>query len=127
MRLVTDTFAYCSERLPQWNPISISGYHMREAGCTAVQELAFTLCDAIAYVEAAQSAGQSIDEIGPHFSFFFNAHRDLFEEVAKFRAAQTAMGQDCTRSIWRNRAEGDDDALSHADGRFDADGPATAK
>jgi methylmalonyl-CoA mutase N-terminal domain/subunit len=88
LRLTTDTFAYCHERLPLWNPISISGYHMREAGCTAVQELAFTMADAIAYVEAAARAGLSIDQIGPRLSFFFNAHSDLFEEAAKFRAAR---------------------------------------
>jgi methylmalonyl-CoA mutase N-terminal domain/subunit len=88
LRLTTDTFAYCHEHLPLWNPISISGYHMREAGCTAVQELAFTMADAIAYVEAAARAGLSIDQIGPRLSFFFNAHSDLFEEAAKFRAAR---------------------------------------
>jgi len=88
MRLITDIFAYCGEHLPQWNTISISGYHIREAGSTAVQELAFTLADAIAYVEAAQSAGLSIDQFGPRLSFFFNGHNDFFEEVAKFRAAR---------------------------------------
>ena len=88
MRLVTDTFAYCQERLPRWNPISISGYHMREAGCTAVQELAFTMVNAIAYVEAAGAAGLTIDALGPRLSFFFNGHRDFFEEIAKFRAAR---------------------------------------
>ena len=88
MRLITDIFAYCGEHLPQWNTISISGYHIREAGSTAVQELAFTLADAIAYVEAAQRAGLSIDQFGPRLSFFFNGHNDFFEEVAKFRAAR---------------------------------------
>jgi len=91
MRLITDIFAYCGERLPQWNTISISGYHIREAGSTAVQELAFTLANAIAYVEAAQRAGLSIDRFGPRLSFFFNGHSDFFEEIAKFRAA---------RSLW---------------------------
>ncbi len=88
MRLITDIFAYCGARLPQWNTISISGYHIREAGSTAVQELAFTLADAIAYVEAAQRAGLHIDRFGPRLSFFFNGHNDFFEEIAKFRAAR---------------------------------------
>ncbi len=88
LRLITDTFAYCSRRLPRWNPISISGYHIREAGATAVQEIAFTLADGIAYVEAARRAGLAIDAIGPRLSFFFNVGSDLFEEVAKFRAAR---------------------------------------
>jgi methylmalonyl-CoA mutase, N-terminal domain len=88
MRLVTDTFAYCRERLPNWNTISISGYHIREAGSTAVQEVAFTLADGIAYVQAALEAGLGVDEFAPRLSFFFNAHNNLFEEVAKFRAAR---------------------------------------
>ena len=88
MRLVTDTFAYCREHLPQWNCISISGYHIREAGATAVQELAFTLADGIAYVDAAIAAGLPVDEFAPRLSFFWNAHNNLFEEVAKFRAAR---------------------------------------
>jgi methylmalonyl-CoA mutase, N-terminal domain len=88
MRLVTDTFAFCRGRVPRWNTISISGYHMREAGCTAVQEVAFTLSNAIAYVEAARQAGQDVDEFAPQLSFFFNAHNNLLEEVAKFRAAR---------------------------------------
>ncbi len=88
MRLTTDIFAYCREHLPRWNTISISGYHIREAGATAVQELAFTLGDAIAYVEAAMDAGLEVDEFAPRLSFFFSAHNDLFEEVAKFRAAR---------------------------------------
>ncbi len=88
MRLVTDTFAYCAQRIPAWNTISISGYHIREAGSTAVQELAFTLADGIAYVEAALAAGLAVDDFAPRLSFFFNAHNSLFEEVAKFRAAR---------------------------------------
>jgi methylmalonyl-CoA mutase, N-terminal domain len=88
MRLVTDTFAYCQQRLPSWNTISISGYHIREAGSTAVQEVAFTLADGIAYVQAALDAGLGVDEFAPRLSFFFNAHNNLFEEVAKFRAAR---------------------------------------
>lgn len=88
MRLITDIFAYCSKELPKWNTISISGYHIREAGSTAVQELAFTIANAIAYVEAAQSAGLDIDDFAPRIAFFFNAHNNLFEEIAKFRAAR---------------------------------------
>ena len=88
MRLITDLFAFCRERVPRWNTISISGYHVREAGCTAVQEVAFTLANAIAYVEAALEAGLKVDEFAPQLSFFFNAHNNLVEEVAKFRAAR---------------------------------------
>ena len=88
MRLVTDTFAYCRAELPLWNTISISGYHMREAGATGAQEVAFTIADAIAYAEAAIAAGLEFDEFAPRLSFFFAAHNDLFEEVAKFRVAR---------------------------------------
>jgi methylmalonyl-CoA mutase N-terminal domain/subunit len=88
MRLTTDVFAYCAERLPSWNTISISGYHIREAGSTAVQELAFTLSNGIAYAQAAVDAGLSPDEFGGRLSFFFNAHNHFFQEVAKFRAAR---------------------------------------
>jgi len=88
MRLVVDTFAYCAKEMPQWNTISISGYHIREAGSTAVQEIAFTLANGIAYVEAALAAGLELDEFAPRLSFFFNAHNNLFEEIAKYRAAR---------------------------------------
>jgi methylmalonyl-CoA mutase N-terminal domain/subunit len=88
MRLVTDTFSYCAANVPAWNTISISGYHIREAGSTAVQELAFTLANGIAYVEAAIAAGLGVDDFAPRLSFFFNAHNNLFEEVAKYRAAR---------------------------------------
>src|SRR5579862_4810296 len=88
MRLITDIFAYCSEHLPQWNTISISGYHIREAGSTAVQEIAFTLANGIAYVEAGIAAGLKVDGFAPRLSFFWNAHNNLFEEVAKYRAAR---------------------------------------
>ena len=93
MRLVVDVFKYCSENVPRWNTISISGYHMREAGATATQELAFTFANAIAYVEAAVAAGLSVDDFAPRLSFFFVAQNNLFEEVAKFRAA---------RRLWAN-------------------------
>lgn len=88
MRLIVDTFAYCAAEMPNWNTISISGYHIREAGSTAVQEVAFTLANGIAYVEAALAAGLTLDDFAPRLSFFFNAHNNLFEEVAKFRAAR---------------------------------------
>jgi len=88
MRIITDIFAYCKDHVPKWNTISISGYHIREAGSSAVQEVAFTLADGIAYVDAAIKAGLEVDEFAPRLAFFFNAHNNLFEEVAKFRAAR---------------------------------------
>jgi methylmalonyl-CoA mutase N-terminal domain/subunit len=88
MRLTTDLFAYCRERVPKWNTISISGYHMREKGCSAVQEVGFTLANAIAYVQAAIDAGLDVDQFGPRLAFFFNGHNNVFQEVAKFRAAR---------------------------------------
>jgi len=88
MRIVTDIFAWCRSHLPKWNTISISGYHIREAGSTAIQEVAFTLADGIAYVQAALHAGLTVDEFAPQLSFFFNAHNDLLEEIAKYRAAR---------------------------------------
>ena len=88
MRIVTDIFGWCRDNLPKWNTISISGYHIREAGSTAVQEVAFTLADGMSYVQAALDAGLTIDEFAPQLSFFFNAHNDLLEEIAKFRAAR---------------------------------------
>jgi methylmalonyl-CoA mutase N-terminal domain/subunit len=94
MKIITDMFTYCAKELPQFNPISISGYHIREAGSTAVQELAFTLADGFAYVEAGIAAGMDLDEFAPRLSFFFNSHLDFFEEIAKFRAA---------RRIWAKR------------------------
>jgi methylmalonyl-CoA mutase N-terminal domain/subunit len=88
LRLVTDIFAFCAREVPNWNTISISGYHIREAGSTAVQEVAFTLADGITYVEAAQIAGLEVDDFAPRISFFFNAHNNLLEEIAKYRAAR---------------------------------------
>src|SRR6266702_5725609 len=88
LRLVTDIFAFCRERAPEWNTISISGYHIREAGSTAIQEVAFTLANAIAYIEAALAAGLEIDSFAPRLSFFFNSHNNFLEEIAKFRAAR---------------------------------------
>ena len=98
MRLVVDTFAYCAKEMANWNTISISGYHIREAGSTAVQEIAFTLANGIAYVEAALAAGLALDDFAPRLSFFFNAHNNLFEEVAKYRAARRLWA-----SIMRDR------------------------
>ena len=106
MRLVTDLFAYCGQSLPSWNMISISGYHMREAGSTAAEEIAFTLSHAIAYVEAAKAAGLSVDDFGPHLSFFFASHMDFFEEVAKFRAARRMWAH-----IMRERFHAADDRV----------------
>ncbi|MDQ6825125.1 MAG: methylmalonyl-CoA mutase family protein, partial [Candidatus Eremiobacteraeota bacterium] len=88
MRIITDMMAYCAQHVPKWNTISISGYHIREAGSTAVQELAFTLADGFAYVEAGIAAGLEVDDFAPRLSFFFNAHSDFFEEIAKYRAAR---------------------------------------
>ena len=108
LRLVIDTIEYATRHLPRWNPVSISGYHIREAGSTAVQELAFTLADGMAYVEETQKRGVPVDEFAPRLSFFFNSHNDLFEEVAKFRAARQLwaevmrdrFGATKDRSLW---------------------------
>ena len=97
MRLVRDSIAYCAEHLPQWNAISISGYHIREAGATAVQELAFTLYDGLTYVQEAVAAGLSIDAFAPRLSFFFDVHSDFFEEIAKFRAARRIWAREIER------------------------------
>jgi methylmalonyl-CoA mutase N-terminal domain/subunit len=93
MRLVTDVMAYCAQSVPNWNTISISGYHIREAGSTALQEIAFTLANAKAYLHAAQRAGLDVDAVAPRISFFWNAHNDFFEEIAKFRAARTLWAE----------------------------------
>jgi methylmalonyl-CoA mutase N-terminal domain/subunit len=97
LKLITDTIAFCSERLPKWHPISISGYHIREAGSTAVQELAFTLYNGLTYVEEAVKAGLSVDSFAPQLSFFFNSHNDFFEEIAKFRAARRLWAREMRR------------------------------
>ncbi len=103
MRLITDLFSYCGRHLPNWNTISISGYHIREAGSTAAEEIAFTLGHAIAYVEAAKDAGLAVDDFAPHLSFFFASHMDFFEEVAKFRAARRIWAR-----IMRDRFQAND-------------------
>ena len=95
LRIVTDVFAWCDRELPNWNTISISGYHIREAGSTAVQEVAFTLANAIAYVAAARDAGLDLDRLGQRLSFFFNAHNDFLDEIAKFRAARRLWATIC--------------------------------
>ena len=97
LRLIVDTIGYCARSVPKWHPISISGYHIREAGSTAVQELAFTLYDGLTYVEAAVKAGLDVDAFAPHLSFFFNAHNDFFEEIAKFRAARRIWAREMER------------------------------
>lgn len=93
MRLITNLFDYCQKQVPHWNTISISGYHIREAGCTAVQEVAFTLANGMAYVQAAIDAGLDVDDFAPQLSFFFNSHNNFLEEVAKFRAARKLWAQ----------------------------------
>ena len=95
LRIVTDIFAFCERELPHWNTISISGYHIREAGSTAVQEVAFTFANAIAYVQAAVDAGLDVNRFGERLSFFFNAHNDFLEEIAKFRAARRLWARSC--------------------------------
>ena len=115
MRLVTDTFAYCRDHIPQWNTISISGYHIREAGSTAVQEVAFTLANGIAYVQAALDAGLGVDDFAPRLSFFWNGHNNFFEEIAKFRASRRMWAQIMTERFGA-KDESQDAALPHADG-----------
>ena len=105
MRLVTDMIEWCSQSMPRWNPISISGYHIREAGSTAVQELAFTLQDGFAYVERALERGLDIDDFAPRLSFFFNAHIDFFEEIAKFRAARRIWAREMRDTYGAKREE----------------------
>ena len=97
LRLIVDTISYCANQVPKWHPVSISGYHIREAGSTAVQELAFTLYDGLTYVEAAVKAGLDVDAFAPQLSFFFNVHNDFFEEVAKFRAARRLWAREMER------------------------------
>src|SRR5256714_9142221 len=93
MRLTTDLSAYCRENVPRWNTISISGYHFREQGASAVQEVAFTLANGISYVQAAVDAGLEVDEFAPRLAFFFNGHNNVFQEIAKFRAARRMWAQ----------------------------------
>ena len=117
LRIVTDVFAYCERELPNWNTISISGYHIREAGSTAVQEVAFTFANAIAYVQAAIDAGLDVNQFGQRVSFFFNAHNDFLEEVAKFRAARRMWATDHARTIRRDQPARPSASLPYPDGR----------
>ena len=124
LRIVTDIFAWCDRELPNWNTISISGYHIREAGSTAVQEVAFTLANAIAYVEAARDAGLNLDRLGQRLSFFFNAHNDFLEEIAKFRAARRLWAPICRDRFRHDQPARDATAVPRANGRQHADGAA---
>ena len=117
MRLVTDTIEFGTREMPRWNTISISGYHIREAGSTAVQELAFTIADGMAYVEAAIERGLRVDDFAPRLSFFFNSHSDFFEEIAKFRAVAADLVQAHDRALPRRERALDLDALPHPDRR----------
>ena len=123
MRLITDIFDFCTKEVPQWNTISISGYHIREAGSTAVQEIAFTLANGIAYVEAAIKAGMNVDDFAPRLSFFFNAHTDFLEEVAKFRAARRLWAK-IMKERFGAKTPAPDAALPYPDRRLHPDRPA---
>ncbi len=127
MRVITDMFAWANENVPDWNTISISGYHMREAGSTAVQEVAFTLGNGMAYVEAAIKAGLDVDKFAPRLSFFFNAHNNFLEEVAKFRAARRMWARIMREHFKAQQPQVVDAALPHADGRINPDGSATGE
>ena len=121
MRIITDIFEYCAANVPKWNTISISGYHIREAGSTAVQEIAFTIANGIAYVEAALAAGMDIDEFAPRLSFFWNAHNNFFEEVAKFRAARRIWYRLMNERFGAKKESSKLLALPHPDRWLDAD------
>ena len=121
MRIITDIFSYANENVPEWNTISISGYHMREAGSTAVQEVAFTLANGMTYVQAAIDAGLDVDKFAPRLSFFFNAHSNFLEEVAKFRAARRMWARIMRDHFGAKNPEVADAALPHPDRRLDAD------
>ncbi len=124
MRLTTDIFEYCAENVPKWNTISISGYHIREKGCSAVQEVAFTLSNAIAYVEAALERGLEIDAFAPRLAFFFNGHNNVFQEVAKFRAVRRMWAEIVRDRFGSDNPRSQDDPLPHADRRGHPAGPA---
>ncbi len=127
MRLITDVFQYCKQEVPSWNTISISGYHIREAGSTAVQEVAFTLANAIAYVDAAIVSGLEVDDFASQLSFFFNAHNNFLEEIAKFRAARRMWARIMKERFGAQKSKVDDAAFSYADGWLNADCAATGK
>ncbi len=109
-------FSWCRHEVPNWNAISISGYHIREAGSTDVQEVAFTIANGIAYVEAAISSGLAVDTFAPQLSFFFNSHNEFLMQIAKFRAARRLWGSNHARTLWRERSALDDVAFPFADG-----------
>ncbi len=127
MRLVTDMIEWCSAEMPRWHPISISGYHIREAGSTAQQELAFTLKDGFTYVERAIERGLDVDDFAPRLSFFFNAHLDFFEEIAKYRAARRIWAAELRDTYGATQPGGDEDALPHPDRGRLADRAAAAR
>ena len=126
MRLVTDMVEWCTERMPRWHPISISGYHIREAGSTAQQELAFTLKDGFTYVESALERGLDVDAFAPRLSFFFNAHIDFFEEIAKYRAARRIWAREMRDTYGATAHRVPAHALPHPDRGRVADRPAAA-
>ncbi len=120
MRLCGDMIEWCTRHMPRWHPISISGYHIREAGSTAQQELAFTLKDGLTYVEQAVERGLDVDEFAPRLSFFFNAQIDFFEEIAKYRAARRIWARELQRDVRREEPALLADALSRPDRRASA-------
>ena len=125
MKLVVDTFEFGTKHVPQWNTISVSGYHIREAGSTALQELAFTLYDGIEYVEWARRAGLDVDDFAPRLSFFFNAHSDFFEELAKYRAARKVWYKVMTERFHCNEPSIGDASIPHANCGLRSDRTAT--
>ena len=127
LRIVTDIIAFCERALPRWNPISISGYHIREAGATAVQEVAFTLANAVAYVEAAVAAGLDVNAFGQRLSFFFNAHNNFLEEIAKFRAARRLWARIMRERFGATTPAGAAAPVPHPDRRQHADRPAAGQ
>ena len=127
MRLLGDMMQWCTGHMPRWHPVSISGYHIREAGSTAAQELAFTLKDGLTYVEEQVARGMDVDDFAPRLSFFFNAHIDFFEEIAKYRAARRIWARELRETFGAQAAEVVVDAFSHADGRGVVDGAAAAE
>ena len=124
MRLMVDMIEWCTETMPRWHPVSISGYHIREAGATAAQELAFTLADGFAYVEACRERGMDVDDFAPRLSFFFNAHIDFFEEIAKYRAARRIWARELRERYGATRRALAAHAVPHPDRGRLADGPA---
>ena len=126
MRLMIDMIEWCTEHMPRWHPVSISGYHIREAGATAAQELAFTLADGFAYVERCVERGMDVDEFAPRLSFFFNAHIDFFEEIGKYRAARRIWARELRDRFGAKQRALAADALPHADGGRLADRAAAA-